>query len=764
MHFENTDYPDSSGNQKLFGEGRLGRSDTAIAYSPYAISKRSLRGLYLRNLGFALKKYRSTIVGVCAAVLLITLITTLLMRPIYRSTVLVAAKQSGEETAVASQSDEVVQSQDSLFSLSHEQIVKSNGVSRTVFESLELSDDPELNGILRQRGLVTGFRELWGAVQDRLRNSDTAGSSDLQDGAVSVAQARVRRFIDRIDVRQNTESRLIEISFDSFDPKNSIDITNAIADAYIQLHEKLKLDAGFSANEFLREETAASLMRLERVEQTLSGFDGEKELQNPDKQATVSTAEFEELAAALEALKLSRIESEVAYIQTKFDATNIVPAVLPHPSIEALKNELASRTTEYIRLSSIYRQDYPALREVSRKIATLEVDIEHEFDEIVANTKSSHKKLLAQERLLSKQFETKKNALLDRNDRFVQYNILKREWETEKELLGLLLRHSDSMGVSVGMEFDSLEVFKTAQVFKNSHKLAMSVNMLFAVIFGLALGVGLALLFAFLDDTISSSEELERVAQLVSIGHVPNVDIESLPSGYSIELISHQASESRISEAYRSIRNSLLSSTPSGVPQVLLMTSSMSSEGKSVSAVNIALTLAQSGAKVLLVDADLRRPRAHRVFHIPASPGLSEYLTDDKPTNVIRRTELSTLHIMTAGMRSSKPAELLGSAKMDGFLVSVRNRYDHIVLDAPPVLGIADSVILGTKADGVLLIVSANQLRKDAIRESVKRLRMVRAPIVGAVMNRVDISRGENSYREEYFNGYSPEEGTDRKV
>jgi len=691
------------------------------------------------------------------------------MRPVYRSTVLIEAKQSTGGAVVKFQNVEQTQLDSRAFLQTQVNVIKSNGVARAVIDDLGLDDDPELNGTLRQRGFVSGFRELWRTIHDKIRKGDepdVAPEVATPDDAMALAQerARVRRFVDRIRVSPIKDSILVKISFDSFDRQKSTDIANSIANAYIHLSDERRFNSSSSAKAFLQKEIAKTQAQLERSEKDLTAFARENKIIDVEDKGDIMTARLEELSAALTAVQTQRIEAETDYRQATVDATDTVPAVLQQPLVESLKGQLAGLTAEYMRLSGIYKQDYPALKQLSEQIAQLESSIAQESTKIVGGLKANYNKFLERELLVSEQLEEQKKSLLDLKDRSIQYNILKREWETNKELYAGLLERVKEVGVAAGMELDNLAVIDAAEIPERAHKPIMPVNIVLGIILGLVLGVGLALLLAFLDNTINSSEELERVAQLASLGLVPSIDTESLPHGYSIDLISHQSRDNQVSEAFRSVRTSLMFSSPDGAPQVLLITSSMSSEGKSVSAANIALVLAQNDAKVLLVDADLRKPRAHKIFHIPSSPGLSEYLTQEKPPNVIRRTELSTLHILTAGVTPPNPAELLGSSKMDGFLASVRDRYDHIILDAPPILGLADSVILGTKVDGLLMVVSANQVKKDAVRESVKRLRMVRAPIIGAMMNRVDISNGEYSYYDEYMYGYSQEGDISQKV
>ncbi|MEE8428536.1 MAG: polysaccharide biosynthesis tyrosine autokinase, partial [Gammaproteobacteria bacterium] len=343
-------------------------------------------------------------------------------------------------------------------------------------------------------------------------------------------------------------------------------------------------------------------------------------------------------------------------------------------------------------------------------------------------------------------------------DRAIQYNILKREWETNKQLYSGLLERMKEVGVAAGMELNNISIIDRAVIPVAPYKPKLRSNVSVAGLLGLMGGLGLAFLLAYLDNTLRTPEELEKVLGLSSLGMVPKADPKELSEVTSLDLVSHQERDSELSEAFRSIRTSLMFSSPQGPPKTLLVTSATPSEGKSMNAANLAVVLAQNNAAVLLVDSDLRKPRIHRIFGKPLSPGLTEHLVG-KRQNTIHDTEIPNLSVISAGTLPPNPAELLGSTSMDTFLNVMSDMFDYVILDSAPILGLADSVITSTKVKGTLLTVNASTTSKHAVREAVKRLRNVQAPLLGAVLNMVDMSSNEYGYYCNYYYSYK----TDKK-
>lgn len=734
-------------------------ANTLVEYDPYQSPNQNSGDIDLRELLRTIKRYKWTVFSVLTIFLVATLIATILMRPVYRATALVEARPSAGSSVVKFQN---VQERGVLekgtYQPTQVRIIESRAVARSVIDALALQDNPELTGEVRQRSLMLGLSEATSAIREKVSaifNSKPVDESEdseaLSAEAAGNDRDRISNYLDRLKIVPVENSTLLEISFDSFDPKLSAEVANATASQYIWLSNERRFNSNSSAKSFLQKEIQKTQAKLETSEKDLTEFARKNAIVDIEDKGNIMTSRLEELSDSLTAVQTERIAKEAAYLQASEGGASALPEVLEKELIKTLKQEGAELQAEYVRLSGIYKEDYPVLEQLGNQISQIENSIASETNKIVSSMKASYEQLVDREELLSEALEKQKIAMLDLKDRSIQYNILKREWETTKELYGGLLERMKEVGVAAGMELDNISLIDEAIVPARPYRPSLFVNMALGGFLGLFIGLGLALLVGFLDNTIGSAEELERIAHVASLGIVPMVDAEELPEGSSLDLIAHQMSENLMSEAFRTVRTSLMFSSPGGLPGVLLVTSTMSSEGKSVSASNMALVLAQNYTRVLLVDCDLRRPRVHKMFKIPSSPGLSDYLTNNTMGNVIRRTELENLHVLTAGTIPPNPAELVGSEAMENLLKWTNDAYDCVILDGPPILGLADAVILSTKVDAVMMVVSAHNVRKDAVRESLKRLRMVRAPIIGAIMNRVDIASGSYGYFDNYY-------------
>jgi len=352
---------------------------------------------------------------------------------------------------------------------------------------------------------------------------------------------------------------------------------------------------------------------------------------------------------------------------------------------------------------------------------------------------------------------------LDLQDRSIQYNILKREWETNRELYSGLLERVKEVSVAAGMELDNVSVVDAAVVPMVPFSPNVQLNAALAGVLGLMGGLGIAFLLAFIDNTVRTPEELERLVHLPSLGLVPQVNEKTLPENTSIDLLAHHMRDKDLSEAFRSIRTSLMFATPGGTPKTLMVTSSTQGEGKSMSAINLSIVLAQTGVNVLLIDADLRRPRLHKTFRVPRGPGLTDYLVKGE-LDSIHDTGIEHLSFLAAGTPPPNPAELLIAPVMDGLLEGLKERYDYVIIDSAPVLGLADPVVLSTKVQGVLLVSAAAYAGKTAVREAVKRLRSVQAPLVGTILNRIQPDSSEYGYYNRYYYNYGDSEGRSKAL
>jgi len=350
---------------------------------------------------------------------------------------------------------------------------------------------------------------------------------------------------------------------------------------------------------------------------------------------------------------------------------------------------------------------------------------------------------------------------MEMKEQGIQYNILKREADTNKELYKGLLQRMKEAGVSAGLTVSNIQVVDQAEIPTGSYKPNKKLNLLLAAVVGLFLGIGLAFFFEYLDNTVKSPEDVEQLIRLPSFGMVPEISYERkkrlAKASYPVELVTHGHPKSILSEAYRNIRTSILLSFSEKPPKKIVITSPNPSEGKTTTVINTAIALSQTGAQVLIIDGDMRHPRIHKIFNEENGAGLSNFLSGNSPLDsIIKKTEVPNLYYIPSGPIPPNPSELIGSKLFKVMMDSLGKKFDHIVLDSPPALGFADSVILSTTVDGVILVVLGGKTPRETLQRAKEVLHQVNAKILGVVINRVDIHRsgyGYYYYRYHYYYG-----------
>jgi len=456
-----------------------------------------------------------------------------------------------------------------------------------------------------------------------------------------------------------------------------------------------------------------------------------------------------------------------------------IPLINENDEIRKLRQQRAELATEYASLSQRFKDDYPTLVELRNQMDTISDQIAEERTLAIRGILSRYNSLSAEAESLRDAIEKREQTILALNQQGVQYNILKREFETNRELYDGLLQRMKEIGVAAGVQENNIAVIDDALPPGGPFKPKLSRNLATAVIIGLMVGVGLALVLEFFDSTIHRTEDLEALTGRPVLGLVPMVKPRQMREDHKVEKLPDRAvghysakfPKSSVSEAFRSLRTSLMFSTPEGMPKSILLTSPGPGDGKTTTAINLATVMAQNGSRVLLIDADLRKPRLHRDFGKPQSPGLTNRIAsaqvDSGETSTIFATDVEGLFMMPSGNSAPNPAELLSSQRMTRIISMSGRAFDHVVIDTAPILGLADSMVLSRLVDGVIVVASAGRTSKDSIKSSVKRLAQVRAPVLGVVLNTVDLESPDYAYYSAYYYNYDSDDdagdGDDRR-
>ena len=434
-------------------------------------------------------------------------------------------------------------------------------------------------------------------------------------------------------------------------------------------------------------------------------------------------------------------------------------SVLESPIIQTLQGTRAQLQADYQDKLSVYKPAFPEMQQLKAQIEELDKQINAEVANIKASIRAGYQAALQQETLLKDQVNTLKDEVLDLQSRSIQYNILKREVDTNRQQYDALLQRYKDVGIAGGVGTNNISIVDRAEVPVGKHKPRLALNLAVGLLLGLFGGVLLAFVFEHLDDTLKSPEDVEKQLGMSVLGVIPLLKAPMTPTR------ALEDPRSAFAEAYRSVRTALQFSTDTGVPRCLLVTSATPAEGKSTTALTLAKNFAQLGKRVLIIDADLRNPSLHRTLGKNNELGLSNYLAGaSKATEVIQATETPGLMYMPTGPLPPNPAELLMGPKMVSLVSIASEKFDQVIIDGPPVMGLADAPILANLAHGTLLVVEAGETRIGVAKNALKRLYAARAHVIGALLTKFSAKHAGYGYGYGGYNYYSYGAQADTKM
>jgi capsular exopolysaccharide synthesis family protein len=732
-----------------------------IVYDPYTQRDWKDDGFDLKRIWQIIVRYRWLILSVAAVSVFTTMVATLMMRPVYSASAVIEVKPNQGVIEFGNLQRFRVDAHE--FRNTQVNILESDFLAKYVISELDLAGDPEFNGELEQHGLVMvadilketvqfGISTVWAAVQglaDPASGESSTGQIESNDSPEAVKQRMlIERYQDKLEVREVGNSDLLRITFESFIPRKAADLANAHTRAYMETSDERRFNSTSSAKNYLQQEIARAQSNLETSERELHAFARENDIIDVEDRSNVMEGRLEELNSALTKTRQERITAQVEFEQARQGELSSLPAVLDNDLISRLRDQYANLQAQYQEMSKTFKDTYPRMQQLKSRMNNIKASLEEESRALVGGLKNRWEQLAKQEDKLVAELAKERSKMLDLKERAISYNILKREWEANRELYAGLLDKQKDFSVASGMEINNASIIDEAMVPVDKEGPNTTRNATMAGVFGLMGGMGIAFLLAFLDNTFKTREELERSLDMPFLGIMPKVG--SNAGNAPIPLLSGYEPSSSIAEASRTIRTNVLFSRPHDVPKKILVTSTASGEGKTTVAINLALVLAQNGSSVLIMDADLRRPAVSNLLGVQDSTGIADYLRG-KNREIIKSTSFKNLYCVPSGERCGNPTDLLGSTKMDNCLDKLSSRFDFVILDAPPCLGLADSMILSAKVDGVLVVVKAGSTERGAAEETIKRLRIINAPLIGSVLNWVDLQQPEYGYLRTYY-------------
>ena len=568
--------------------------------------------------------------------------------------------------------------------------------------------------------------------------------------------ALIGRLRGSLQVSSIPNTRMIELRFSDPDPRETARVLNVFMDDYIQENIRAKYDSTMQATDWLTRQLSELRMKVESSQEKLVKYEKDNDILGIDEKQNIITAKLNDLNKAYTDATNDRIHKQATYRLTLNSSPELLSQADPNTLIEQLRTREADLKTQYAQVSTQFGPAYPKVVEVGNQLKQVQETIQGETRRIGGRLQSEYQAATQREALLQEALNQQKREANRLNERAIQYTLLKRDLDTNQQLYDGLLQRLKEAGISAALKSSNIRIVDSARPPVLPSQPDVPRNLLLGLAAGLIAGVVLAFGAEVMDSTIRTPEQVQMVSALPSLGIVPmSIPLSSqtqVRNGKGIvlrpgkrervEMIAHSHPKSEIAESYRALRTSILLSSLGAPPQVILVTSALPQEGKTTTAVNCGIVLAQQGSRVLLVDADLRRPAVHHSLGIRSNGGgLSTLLAGQHSAEevLVRSNQLSNLYVLPAGPPPPQPAELLSSALMKQWISTWRKHFDHVVIDTPPCLSVTDAVALSVVADSVVLVIRSGVTRKEALRRARELLARVNAKVAGVVVNAVDL-------------------------
>jgi len=723
-----------------------------------------------------LRKRRWTVLSVFFLIFTLVLIGTLKQKPVYRAKALLEIEKENPHLLSVQELFELDTVSDSYLETQY-RVLRSDTLAQRVIQPLALYDLSEFNPKAAED---SGSRQ-W-ASRDNVIPTVSAAQNDP-----AVIQVVLARFRDNLSVEPIKLSRLVEISFESYDPVLAARIVNTLAAEHIEQNLEVRWEATQKASEWLSQQLQEIKGRLEKSENDLQTYAQRNGLlfleSDKNSPENIVSERLRQLQEELTRAQAARYEKEALHRLVEAGDYASLPGATDNKLVQDLTIRLADLQREMALLATNFTPQYPRIKQLQNQIGEIESILSRERTRVAQRISNEYFAAAKREALVRQAFQQQEQQANVVAGRAVQYNILRREVETNQQLYQGLLQRLKEAGVSAGLKASNIRVVDPAEQPRKPARPNLLLNLAMAAVLGLGLGVGAAFFQDYLDSSLKSPEDVERFLGLPALALIPAVEslngrqhrlpghaspwssltsasasadakpLLATPAWYRIDANSKQSSS--LAEAFRSLRTSVLLSSANRPPRTLLVSSSQPGEGKTTISVNLAISLAQLGQRVLLIDGDMRRPCVRKALDLPNGLGVVSYLTGQQDWRAaVCPAGVPYLDALVCGPLPPNPAELLSCDRMRTLLHEACQEYQFVLLDSPPLLNVADSRILASLVDGVVLVVRGGTTPRELAQRAYAYARDVGAHLIGVVLNNLDLRRGDDYYYRYYHYDY----------
>jgi polysaccharide biosynthesis transport protein len=665
-----------------------------------------------------LLKRKKLILVVFIAIVALMGLYVLLTKPVYSSTATIQIIKDSSQSMLSERNPmELLGMEDSgsKFYETQYMILSSRTMALRLIDALNLRDREE-------------FKEL------KERYSD--------ESPQRIEDRYIKFFLNNQDVRPSRKSYLIEVSYKSTDKRLAQDVANAIPTEYMKFAMETRQQSFAMVKEWLGGQLDHLVAKLEDSEKKLYEHGKQKDFYSLEGKQNVIVTKYTELSMLLTKAESERSIKEAQFKQIKEKGVD-APLITNNSLIQKLREEAITQEARVASLNKIYDTNFPQLQAEQAKLKDLRLRLNNEVRRTRASIEADYQASLRTERLIREALQNQKTQVGSLQNNLVKHHILKRDLQSNEQLYQGLLARMKEASVASTMVASNVSIIGPAEFPVKPYKPRPLLYMSLASVLGLFAGIGVALLMERMDDSIKTASEMERVCHLPLLGMVPHLslDTQRTQGDKSSDLVMLNNPRSHVAESMYQLRSSIMLSVAGGPPPIIMVTSPNPAEGKTTISLNLAATLALTHSKVLIIDADMRKPSVHKAFHKPNNPGLSNLLTGSGTLEeVVLPTPIADLFVLPAGSIPPNPIEILSSNGFSDLISRLRTEYSFIIIDTPPTIGFADARIISQLTDSVVLVINHNVTSRKSGYLAAQLLFNVNAKILGGVLNMCDKS------------------------
>jgi capsular exopolysaccharide synthesis family protein len=690
-----------------------------------------------------LLRRRKLVLAVFAAVVGIAALRSFLTRPLYQATAqLLIEKQNPNVLNFQNVTEERAGAGIDDYYQTQYKLLQSRTLAQAVIQQLDLLNDPE-----------------YGGPRDA---DEIAAILEQPPGTDTTMEAAIDGLLARLTVQPIRNSRLVNVSVTSGTPELAASATNTLAQLYIRQSLDLRSQTSSEAGEWLGTQIDEQRRKVEYADRKLQDMKTEEGLVNIEERRTLLDQRLKELGTALNQRKTERLQKEALWRQMAGAGNpEELPEVMRSGVVQSLRIELANLERQRTQLLERYLEEHPEVVKVGNQIDETKRKLRSEAQAVIRAAENDYMAAAAQEQSVASALEAAKHEVRQLGTSAVTYDTQKNEVEAAKQVLDRLLSRSKETDVAAELKTTNIRIVDPAAVPRNPIRPRPVRDVALGLLLGAFLSVGLAFFLEYLDNTVKTPDDVRQHLGIPLLGVVPSL---TEAEGTSLAVL-NTALDQRFVEGYRVVRTALSYSWSEPGSRVIVVTSTAPGEGKTLTAANLAFTLAAQEGRTLLIDADLRRPATHNVVPGRRSPGLSDVLVGKaRAEDVIQGIEGTALAYLGSGTDVPSPADLLTNRTMRGLVDELRKHYDWILIDTPPVGAVSDPLILSTVTDGVIVVTGAEMVPRKAVLHTLERIHETGARILGLVLNRAQIEKHAYYYSHYYGHYYGEYYGTGKKA